>query len=151
MTYIETSPYPRIRLTRLSNLMARSISRRFQLCGFNITNNQEAILRNLRFHGAMSQTCLAEYTGQDRNSLSRTLAILEKNGLIEKRVSASDKRYCEVSVTPRGEEVHKELMEILERWRQTVFGQIPEEEMRQFVATSEKLMDILNRIDGESA
>ncbi len=102
MTFSDTSKYPRLRLSRLSDFMDRSVSRRFQACGFDITNRQENALRNLRMYGSMSQTSLAEYTGQDRNSLSRTLAILEKKGLVEKRGSQDDRRFCEVSITPKG-------------------------------------------------
>lgn len=147
MTFSDTSKYPRLRLSRLSDFMDRSVSRRFQACGFDITNRQENALRNLRMYGSMSQTSLAEYTGQDRNSLSRTLAILEKKGLVEKRGSQDDRRFCEVSITPKGEEVHIELMKILEDWRKEVFGRIPAEELASFIATSEKLMSILHELD----
>lgn len=149
MSFYDNSQYPRIRLTRLTNFLNRSVDRRFQAHGLNITTNQENALRNLRMHGSMSQTSLAEHTGQDRNSLSRTLAILEKNGLIRKKISENDKRYCEVSITPEGERVHIELMKVLEQWRQEVFGRISPEELGSFVATSEKLMAILGGLDQE--
>lgn len=147
MTYAENSSYPRLRLTRLSNMLERSVNRSFHAAGYDITNQQENILRNLRVQGPMNQTRLAEFTGQDRNSLSRTLAIMEKRGLIEKKICEGDKRYCEIFITHHGEDIHDELLKVLEEWRNKIFCKMEIEELNSFFATSEKLMRIIREFD----
>ena len=137
----DTSKYPRIRISRLSKMMTLSLNRAFQAKGFPLTNEQEIILRTLRNYGKMSQTELAAYTGQDRNNLSRTTALLESKGYIVKESSTLDRRYCEISISPEGEDVHKQLWGVLEDWRVNIFKGIEPEELEQFSRTVENVME----------
>ena len=114
---LHDNDYPRIEINRLRKLAAQSLDRSFTASGYDVTNEQELILRNLRQHESICPTDLARYTGQDRNNLSRTLAILERKGLVHKKNSGKDRRYCEICITPKGEKVHDELWKIHEQWR----------------------------------
>ncbi len=151
----DRSKYPRIPVSRLSKMMTLSLNRAFQAKGFSITNEQEIILRTLRNYGKKSQTELAAYTGQDRNNLSRTIALLENEGYVIKESSESDRGFCEISISPEGENVHEQLWQILEEWRMNVFKGIEPEELEQFSRTAEKYMknidELLGTREGASA
>ena len=127
-------------------MMAQSLDHAFASQGYSVTNEQELVLRNLRNCSAINQTELAALIGQDRNNLSRTLAIMKKKGLINKRNSKTDKRYCKISITPEGERVHDQLWQILEEWRSHFFKDIPVEDLVKFKETSEKLIANLARM-----
>lgn len=52
---------------------------------------------------------VAEYLGQTKGTVSQTLKVLEKKGLIEKAPDAADKRVAHMSVTPAGRKLVKSL------------------------------------------
>ena len=151
----DRSKYPRIPVSRLSKMMTLSLNRAFQAKGFSITNEQEIILRTLRNYGKKSQTELTAYTGQDRNNLSRTIALLENEGYVIKESSEADRGFCEISISPEGENVHEQLWQILEEWRMNVFKGLEPEELEQFSRTAEKYMknidELLGTREGASA
>jgi DNA-binding MarR family transcriptional regulator len=95
--------------------------------GLNIT--QFSLLRLIRNEKELSISTLGRYMAMDRTSITRALAPLERDGLIDSRPGA-DKRIRIVSVTSKGRrlienaapEWHKAqqaLMEIIgeDRWR----------------------------------
>jgi DNA-binding MarR family transcriptional regulator len=50
----------------------------------------------------MTITALAEHTFIERSALSRLLEIMEREGLLNRRTRASDKRTTEISITKKG-------------------------------------------------
>ncbi len=142
----DKSTYPRLPISQLRKTMAQSVDRAFASQGYPVTMEQELVLRNLRNCSDISQTDLAALTGQDRNNLSRTVAIMEKKGLVSKENSETDKRYCKISITPEGEKVHDRLWQILEEWRFHLFTDIPVEDLLKFKDTSEKLIANMDRM-----
>lgn len=143
---LQNNDYPRIEINRLRKFAAQSLDRSFTVSGYDVTNEQELILRNLRQHQSICQTDLARHTGQDRNNLSRTLAILERKGLVQKKNSGKDRRYCEICITSKGEKVHDELWKILEQWRAQLYSNIPVEELERFSRIAESMIDNIARM-----
>jgi DNA-binding MarR family transcriptional regulator len=68
--------------------------------GLRVT--QFTILANLILRGATPMTALAEALGADRTTLTRNLALLERNGWVETRTEESDARTHLVSATEKG-------------------------------------------------
>jgi DNA-binding MarR family transcriptional regulator len=80
--------------------------------GLNIT--QFSLLRVIRTEKELSISTLGRYMVMDRTSITRALAPLERDGLIDSR-SGADKRIRIVSVTNKG----RKLVEEAEpKWRQ---------------------------------
>ena len=80
--------------------------------GLNIT--QFSLLRLIRTEKELSISTLGRYMAMDRTSITRALAPLERDGLIDSRPGA-DKRIRIVSVTNKG----RKLVEQAEpKWRQ---------------------------------
>ncbi len=135
------SKYPRVRITRLYKMMILSLSRFFQERGLPVTNEQEIILRTLHDNEKISQIKLAEYTGQDKNNLSRTIALLEKKGYVLKKTSKPDKRFCEITLSEEGKQMQDQTSRALEYWRKHIFFKgITAEEGEQFTNVLEKIM-----------
>ena len=74
-----------------SRMAARAITRRAdgRLRPFGITGAQLSILGSLRNHPGRSVTEMAEAMAMDRTTLSRNLALLERNGLVTASAAAS--------------------------------------------------------------
>ncbi len=137
------SKYPRLRTSRLNKLVSLSVTKKFQDYGYDITNEQELILRNLRSYGKMSITKLSSYTGQDRHNLSRTIVLLTKKGYVTKTSSETDKRYCEISITKDGEIV-------LEEWRIMAFRNISIDDLKHFCVISDAIMNNIKDANKEN-
>ena len=86
---------------------------------------------------------------------ARTIALLENEGYVIKESSEADRGFCEISISPEGENVHEQLWQILEEWRMNVFKGIEPEELEQFSRTAEKYMknidELLGTREGASA
>lgn len=81
----------------------------------------------------------------DRSYMSRILKRFEKNGLIERKISETDKRVHYVSLTEEGK---KELAEINYRADKQVAGVIQylnDEEKERLLSAAKELMDLLSR------
>jgi DNA-binding MarR family transcriptional regulator len=75
---------------------------------------QFTILANLILRGATPVTTLAEALGADRTTLTRNLALLERNGWVETRTDENDARTHLISATATGRAVASEA---LPAWR----------------------------------
>ncbi len=53
---------------------------------------------------------VTEYLGQTKGSVSQTLKVLEKKGLIEKNADSSDKRVTHLAVTKQGRKLIKKIL-----------------------------------------
>lgn len=127
-----TQHYPPIKLNKFHKNINLVMNRIFKLNGFNVTREQEAILRALVDFDGVNQAELATRVGQERNNLSRTLMILEKKGLIVRRICESDKRNSLVYVTQAGRELHSQLFQAMQQYRRVLFGNMNEDEIEAF-------------------
>jgi len=82
---------------------ARSITRAFdrELRPHHIRGTQFSLLVNLELRGPQSIGDLADILGTDRTTLTRNLALLEKQSLVKIR-SGDDARARIVSILPKG-------------------------------------------------
>ena len=72
--------YPSIPLNKFHKTVTLTLSRLFRSYGFNVTYEQESILRLLCVADGIPQGELASMVGQDRSNISRTLGILVRKG-----------------------------------------------------------------------
>lgn len=104
-------------LCQASRGAARSLSgifdRHLRPHGLRIT--QFTILANLILRGATPVTALAEALATDRTTLTRNLALLERDGWVQIRNDEEDARTHLVSITTKGRDVANRA---LPAWRQ---------------------------------
>lgn len=80
-----------------------------------LTINQFSLLTTLILAGPLPVAALAERLGIDRTTLTRNLALGEKNGLVETVASPADKRVRRIKVTEKGLELAERA---LPAWRE---------------------------------
>ena len=86
------------------------------------------ILHLLGREGHMRQEDLAVQLAVDKGAVARSLARLEKRGLVERQVSARCRREKHVSLTSAGEGAYQGVQRILEEWGHVKYqGFTPEE------------------------
>ena len=80
----------------------------------------------------ISQEQLARKIYINKSNVTRNLAVLEKNGYIERRPSETDKRVMLVYPTPKAEETLPLLREIMHDWNAMIADDFSEEELELF-------------------
>jgi DNA-binding MarR family transcriptional regulator len=85
---------------------------------FNLTPQQFNILRILRGQspGAASIGLLQERMLDKRSDTSRLVERLRQKGLLERNISMSDRRACEVCITDQGLDLLRKIDEIMSAW-----------------------------------
>jgi len=131
--------FPRIKLSLLHKLINLTMTRLFKTYGFDITREQEVILRELRQRDGVNQVDLASRVGQDRNNLSRTLDILESKKLVTRNVCSRDKRSSLVYITDEGRTLHEGAYRAVNEYRQVLFRGFSQAEVDTFAEMIRRL------------
>jgi len=111
--------------SQASNLLRRT----FQAHGYNLTPEQWGVLATLRESEGVNQSQLGEKTFKDRHNITRILDLLEKRGLIERRIDEGDKRAYRVFLTDSGREREEELEGLVKSHREALFEGLSAEDL----------------------
>lgn len=139
---MDNSPFksfPRIRLQALQKNINLTMTRLFRARGYDITREQEVILRELCLEDGVNQADLAARVGQDRNNLSRTLTILDSKKLVEREADPKDRRNTIVRITEAGRALHKDVYESINEYRMILFDGFSPEEVESFSQMVQRL------------
>ncbi len=96
-----------IKLNRATAAVNRAVHQPIRAAG--ITDIQFGILDALYFGGPLSVSGLAEKNLCTQNSISTVVDTMERNGLVQRDRSRSDRRVVTVSLTLAGEETFRSL------------------------------------------
>lgn len=82
---------------------------------YNVTFTQWAVLKQLYTHNQLYQKELCYLTKKDEASLTRILDLLEKKGLVERRINQEDRRSFLIHLNKEGIRVAEMLNPIIEK------------------------------------
>ncbi len=104
-------------ITFIANKLSRSATTLYQKrFGVNVT--EWRILALLAIEPAISAARICHVIGFDKGPVSRTLAVMEENGLVTIKADERDGRTHAISMTPKGWATHDEVIAVaLERER----------------------------------
>jgi len=111
--------------TQSSNLLRRT----FQAHGFDLTPEQWGVLAALRDEEGVNQSQLGENTFKDRHNITRILGLLEKRGLVERRIDEGDRRAYRVFLTEAGRKEQKKLQGLVKTHQEGLFEGLKPEEL----------------------
>lgn len=107
------------------------------LAKIGLSHGQPKVLRCLRQLGPCSQRTLAEYCEVDPAAICRMLDNMERNGLLLRQPSQTDRRTDEIRLTQKGSQA-------LDRWEETCdayedqllqgFSEEEKQQLQQFLA-----------------
>ena len=98
--------------------------------------------------GAMTAAQLAELCDRNKADVSRAIAVLESEGMVEKLDTSTHYR-VKIELTERGRELGGALTDRLRLVLERVSGEIPRERLIEFYETLETISDNLNRLSDE--
>jgi DNA-binding MarR family transcriptional regulator len=98
---------------RVSSLMNGRLQGQLRALGVNLTKWR--VLSVLQAHGRCNLSRIVDLTLMEQPTVSRVVANLEEEGMIDRRVSAGDTRVMEVALTPKGAAVFAEILPIAVR------------------------------------
>jgi len=102
--------------SQASNLLRRT----FQAHGYDVTPEQWGVLASLRIAEGINQSQLGENTFKDRHNITRILDLLEKRGLVERRIDEGDRRAYRVFLTEAGRKEQERLQGLVNSHQQVL-------------------------------
>ena len=105
----------------------------------NLTPEQFLLLDLLWNLGPMSQQKLADTMRKDKNSITKLVDGLERKGLVERRKDSADRRSNMVYPTSKADATKHDTKEKGISMLDGILKGIPEEELRSFLQTLEKI------------
>lgn len=97
------------RIYRINQLLRTALYRTFAALGLDVTPEQWIVLVRLWQEDALTQTELADATLKDKATISRILAVMEREGLIARRTDPDDARGRRVHATRRAMKLREDL------------------------------------------
>ena len=128
-------------LIEQSNEFLKNYLRCFKisLTPFNLTQSQALCLLSIPFNG-ISQTNLSKKLAIDISTLSRNLKHLLKNNLILKNKSEADIRTYMIQLSPKGQNLYKELNNNINNNIKKIYSNLDLQEVNDIV-------NVLNKIN----
>jgi DNA-binding MarR family transcriptional regulator len=112
---------------RVSSLMNGRLQGQLRALGINLT--QWRVLSVLQAHGRCNLSKIVDLTLMEQPTVSRVVATLEDDGMIDRRVSTEDTRVMEVALTPKGASVFDEILPIAARRQRAALEGLSEAEL----------------------
>jgi len=128
-------------IERTERQMKRFANAALKQAGIEISSEQWAILKRIGERETINQRELAELTFKDPASVTRSLDILEKTGLVRRENMENDRRAYNLFLTPAGEALVKKITPIAKAVRKQGLKNISAEEQAQFKATLNRIYD----------
>lgn len=137
-------------LSQIRKVYAERLNIKFQEENFSANEISVLILlSNNKSINTSSQ--LTTILGVSKSLVSRSLAALERKGLIQTREASGDRRSREIYLTASASAVTKQLSEGIKEINEVVLADISEEEMRMMKETMEKIIDRFKAASAKTA
>jgi MarR family transcriptional regulator, transcriptional regulator for hemolysin len=125
-----------------TNKIARQYSQReFDLLGIDINVEQWVLLKEIEEKETLSQNELAKNTSRDPASITRTLDILQKKGLIIREPVPDNRRQYNVKLTKAGSYFVLQNMPLINELRNKSIKGFSKEEVEQLIGMLKKVQN----------
>ena len=109
------------------------------LAKYDIAVEQRATLEIIKFEKDVKQATIAQLLGKDKTTISRSLNVLEKKGLIFKDEIQNDKRIKVIKLTHKGEEVLERTQKSMNMFREKLHTSLQTHEILFLFNTLDKI------------
>lgn len=124
---------------RLFMYINRYIAQRFKSSSVTLTREQWTILVQLWKQDGVSQQVIADETGRDKPSTTRLLDHLERDGYLQRRADATDRRLNLIFLTENGIAAERAVMQVANEALDDITEGVTEEEMATVKRVFEKI------------
>jgi len=137
-------------INQLAAKMNAVLQRAFRSAGHTITAQQWAVLNRLWEENGIHQSLLAERTTKNRHNVSRMLTLLEKQGLLKRRLDSEDARLQRIYLTKKGAMLQDVLVPIVDKVMENIFKDLKKPELENLKQTMNQLSKNLDSFDNSS-
>lgn len=113
----------------------------FLCCG--VTIGQCYAILEIGLAGEISLIELANLLNLDKSTMSRTVNNLVNNGLVERLIDPSNRRYVKIKLTKSGQNVYENVNAVFDSYLKSVFDSIPESKREQVMESLEIFIGVL--------
>ncbi|KQB99066.1 MarR family winged helix-turn-helix transcriptional regulator [Pedobacter sp. Hv1] len=124
---------------RLFMYINRYIAQKFKSSSVALTREQWTILVQLWKQDGVSQQVIADETGRDKPSTTRLLDNLERDGYLERKPAAEDRRLNLIFLTKKGKVVEQGVMEVANQALDDITAGLTAAEMETVKKVFEKI------------
>lgn len=107
---------------------------------YDIAIEQRSTLEIIQNEKDITLTKIAAILGKDKTTLSRTIRVLEKKGLIQKNFNCEDGRSNIIELTLKGKETMKNSQEAINAFRNNLISQLDNDEIEIFYKLLDKVV-----------
>jgi MarR family transcriptional regulator, temperature-dependent positive regulator of motility len=120
-------------IRRLHQLSTQVFVQRTQAAGFDLTPIQFAALDAISNHPGTDQATVAELIAYDRATIGGVIERLEQKGWVARVVSERDRRARELSLTPEGQRIFKELVPVVRDLQDDILPSLSDADRARFL------------------
>ena len=121
--------------------LKKHIAAVFKSEGINLTAEQFLVMDTLWNQGEMTQQSIAYIIQKDKNSVTQFIDNLEKKGLVQRVVDASDRRVNNIKLSKTGMAMKDNTKAVAIKAINSILKGISEEELKNFALVLNKACD----------
>ena len=129
-------------IRRLHQQSTQIFQTQTQGAGFDLTSVQFAALDAIAQHPGIDQASLAAIISFDRATIGGVIDRLESKGLVQRVVSAQDRRARLLHLTPEGERLLAAIRPVVEALQAEILAPLSRAERTAFVALAHKALGL---------
>lgn len=146
MTALVLEDLPGHLIRRLHQIAVSAFTAQLEAAGFDLTPVQYAALHTLARNPGVDQVTLAGMIAYDKATIGGVLSRLEARGLIERGVSATDRRSRTLLITPQGEQTLEQILAPVLLAQEDMLRGLSVEETEAFMRLLRKATDAGNAL-----
>lgn len=129
-------------IRRLHQQSTQLFQAQTQAAGFDLTSVQFAALDAIAQQPGIDQASLAATISFDRATIGGVVDRLEHKGLVQREISAQDRRARELYLTPAGERLLKDCRPVVEAVQADILAPLSRAERQAFLALARKVLGL---------
>lgn len=129
-------------IRRLHQQSTQVFQARTQAAGFDLTSVQFAALDAIAQQPGIDQASMAASISFDRATIGGVVDRLEHKGLVQRRVSAQDRRARRLHLTPEGERSLKAMRSVVEALQDDILAPLSSAERATFLRLARKALGL---------
>lgn len=120
------------------------------LAAFRLNSSQYMYIIKICRYPGITQDQFQECSYLNPSNITRSVAALEKEGFIIRKVSEQDKRTRHLYPTQKAKDIYEKIYDIASEWEKKIFGDMAEKEKEQFLEQFLKIsMNIVKELEKE--
>ena len=129
-------------IRRLHQQSTQIFQAQTQAAGFDLTSVQFAALDAIAQQPGIDQASLAATISFDRATIGGVVDRLEHKGLVQREISAQDRRARQLYLTPAGEQLLEDCRPVVEAVQADILAPLSRAERQAFLALARKVLGL---------